>query len=648
MLILAYLGLLKDFLLTNPFLWFLLSASTTAVCSFLHLAGNRKHFSLEFLFSVALLYAGTIYWLNLGWLKLIYFPFVISMTFFYGWATIIPLSFLVAMVELKTFLAQKLPVEEVMFSASLILTSALSSVIFSKFRKDKDAAVAALKTIKETTKGTSPDTAMESLSGDDTISHYFASMIKTDAEIKELLLTIKHAVFADYVNFFIPKHGDYALRCSTGEKGEVIVNAKGISIIPMCIKEKKSFYCGAANEKRIEIGYIRKGEITSILIIPVMDGPSLVGVLTVDSSRYSVFNEPEKKTIQMFAAHLARILERERIYPRIKRDYNGLKILNEESSMLVSSLNMDVIAKKLCEGAKRIAASEAFLFIKKGREFELIHHTYRIPEGKTQYILEGTAVNFAVEERQPRYLSDATHYPIPIMPFKVEECHSFLAIPMFYENNLLGLFVMLSRKKGFLDVLQQELLRVMCNQAATSIANAKLHAEIEQMAITDGLTGLYNHRAFQEKLADELKRQKRSLESNALLLMDIDFFKKVNDTYGHPAGDLVLKGVAKIIRGTIRDIDIPARYGGEEFAVVLPQTDGKGAKNFAERLRKTVMHTSFSADGAALRVTLSIGIATSPADAKGKEELIEKSDQALYYVKHNGRNQTALWSDIGK
>ena len=112
----------------------------------------------------------------------------------------------------------------------------------------------------------------------------------------------------------------------------------------------------------------------------------------------------------------------------------------------------------------------------------------------------------------------------------------------------------------------------------------------------------------------------------------------------------MLKEVSKIIREAIRDIDIPARYGGEEFAAILPRTGSKGAMNIAERLRKAVLNTSFDIGHISpigpIKVTLSIGIATTPSDAKTKEELIEKADQALYYAKHNGRNRSALWSEI--
>ena len=196
------------------------------------------------------------------------------------------------------------------------------------------------------------------------------------------------------------------------------------------------------------------------------------------------------------------------------------------------------------------------------------------------------------------------------------------------------------------DAPRCDLLKVLGNQASTSMANARFHAEIERLAITDGLTGLFNHKQFQERLAQEFDRLGRFSEPLSLLLIDIDFFKKINDTYGHPAGDLVLKKVAGMVQKTVRNVDIPARYGGEEFAVVLVGTDEKGAMHMAERLRKTIMDKKFTSDGTPFSVTVSIGISTNTRDVKKKEELVDRADKALYTAKENGRNQCVFWRGI--
>jgi diguanylate cyclase (GGDEF)-like protein len=217
---------------------------------------------------------------------------------------------------------------------------------------------------------------------------------------------------------------------------------------------------------------------------------------------------------------------------------------------------------------------------------------------------------------------------------------------LLYEKDLLGIFALLSEKTNAFSPHQIELLKLLANQASTSIANARFHAEIERLAVTDGLTGLFNHRHFQERLAQEFNRLERFSDPISLLIIDIDHFKKVNDTYGHPVGDSVLKGIAEKIKKTIRNIDVPARYGGEEFAVILPGTDENGAMNMAERLRKAMGSTKFASEKGAFSVTVSTGVSTFTKEIKNKEELVETADKALYHAKRNGRNQSILWSAI--
>ena len=591
-----------------------------------------------------MLFAGLIFITNFFWLKFAYFLIIISVASVYPMRTVIILSLLTPCLGLRNFLLGENRVDEASFFFFFMVTAVFTAFVFGRLRRDKEKAVSSLDTIKDHALTIAHNSGMQSLSSDEIMSHYFASMLKTDEEIGELLNTIKHAVFADSATLFIPQGASFSVRCSTAEKGNIIITGKGV--IPRCIRDKKTFSSADVKETGLDLGYIKNGKVSSVIAVPVKDGMTTVGVLAVDSSRFQAFSETEKNTVEMFASHLVRILERERIYLMVKRDIFRLEILKEGSSNLVSSLDVAVIVKKLCEGAEKIASERVFFFLSGEDGFKLIYRTGVIAGGgMTAFDLKGTFIDMVVKNKQPIYMSDMTGYRNPVLPFKTDNVRSILVIPMLYKDKLLGLFVILSERKDSIDTFQIDMLKVMCNQASTSIANAQLHAEIEKMARTDGLTGLFNHRLFQEKLAEELMRLNRFSEPLSVLLTDIDYFKKVNDTYGHPVGDLVLKGVSRIIRETIRDIDIPARYGGEEFAVILPGTGGEGAKQIAERLRKTIMETSFAADGKTFKVTISVGLSTSPSDAIAKEELIEKADQALYHAKHHGRNRSVRWGD---
>ncbi len=560
---------------------------------------------------------------------------------------IIPLSILVPFNALGSFTITRENIAgEAAFSLFLILTSVVASFIFGILRSEKETAVGELEKIKAGARDRTQDTEMESLGSDELISHYFASKIKANEEIQELLHAIKHAVFADSAHFF-ESHGDtFSLRCSTDDKGKVIITGKGV--IANCLRERKPYFSGEINEKTIEVGYIKDIRIFSIIAIPVMEGSTPVGLLIVDTSRYHAFNEPEQKTVKMFSGQIAKILERERVYNIIKHDITALRIIKEFSSSLATSIHYDDVINKLCHYSQQAFSGNSFFFEYGVQGFQVKHFPNEISGGPKEIDFRGTLAGLAIENKHKEYVSDIKQFVMKVLPpqFRTEEARSVIAVPLFFEGGLIGVFGMLSKQKEFLDSRQISLVEVMCNQAATSIANAKMHAEIERMATTDGLTGLCNHRVFQQKLTEELKRSERHETPLSLLLTDIDFFKKVNDSYGHPVGDLVLKGVSKVLLQEIRDIDIAARYGGEEFVVILPGTDSVGARNIAERLRKAIMAETYSSDGRTLKVTTSIGIATVPSDARTKEELIEKADQALYHAKHNGRNQSVNWGRI--
>jgi diguanylate cyclase (GGDEF)-like protein len=188
---------------------------------------------------------------------------------------------------------------------------------------------------------------------------------------------------------------------------------------------------------------------------------------------------------------------------------------------------------------------------------------------------------------------------------------------------------------------EEELLEYLAGQAVVSIENAGLHEAVERQAVTDELTGLANVRAFTQILDMELERSRRFDTPVALVLLDIDDFKVVNDTHGHQQGDEVLAHVACVLRDLSRDLDVPARYGGEELAVVLSQTDADGAALLAERMRAAIESLEVPRVGGRgkVRVTASFGVASVPDSALDRPGLIAAADAALYRAKRAGKNR---------
>lgn len=181
------------------------------------------------------------------------------------------------------------------------------------------------------------------------------------------------------------------------------------------------------------------------------------------------------------------------------------------------------------------------------------------------------------------------------------------------------------------------------SQDAQAVEAARAAGEI------DSVTDLYNHRGFQKKLEDEVSRSRRYNRPLSLLMIDLDHFKSLNDTYGHPIGDAILREVSELIKLVLRTNDIPGRYGGEEFSVILPETSLEGAQNVAERLRNIILYHLFNLPGGHRAfISISVGVANIPIDARDKDGLIEMADQALYFAKQNGRNRVSLHSELLK
>ncbi len=220
-----------------------------------------------------------------------------------------------------------------------------------------------------------------------------------------------------------------------------------------------------------------------------------------------------------------------------------------------------------------------------------------------------------------------------------------LVIPVKVEHVGDMALLVASTSGEYADVLTDDILGALQNHIQSALTNAHKYDAIRRQVVTDHLTGLYNRRFFTNRAGEEIERSLRHQEPLSVLMVDIDHFKRFNDTYGHATGDRVLQTVARAMKNALRNADICSRHGGEEFAVLLPNTPGDAAYSVADRVRRTLSGTRYTGLGLPpeVNITISVGVATCPRDATVFDELMELADKALYRAKADGRDMVVLW-----
>jgi diguanylate cyclase (GGDEF)-like protein len=215
-----------------------------------------------------------------------------------------------------------------------------------------------------------------------------------------------------------------------------------------------------------------------------------------------------------------------------------------------------------------------------------------------------------------------------------------MCVPIKIKDQVIGVMEVVNKTTGEPFTKEDlDLLMRLVDQTAIAIERASLYQKMAELAITDDLTKLFNTRYLNRTMETEIQRSSRYNTSVSLIFMDIDYFKLVNDQYGHLVGSKVLVEIGQLLIKNLRSIDIVARYGGDEFVIVLPQTPPNAAKQIAERMRKIIEQNIFlKKEGYSLKITASFGVASYPESAKSKEELLRLADEAMYKVKYQTRN----------
>jgi diguanylate cyclase (GGDEF)-like protein len=395
--------------------------------------------------------------------------------------------------------------------------------------------------------------------------------------------------------------------------------------------------------------------VGAFLGVPVVEDGHLRGVLCLDRAAEQAFGTTERELLEEAAQQIVHTVRAERVFMAVERSKYEQERFFRASERLNSALGLHTVYETAFEAALEIVDFEVgavtlydedtqrhrIAAVHGERLAEFANHSYPDNAGLVAMAIKNRHYLPAGGELRDRsQVIFAKQVPLPGV-------ESLLVYPLIAGDRALGAFVLAGRRRGLFSAQRREMLGVIANQVAVSVQNGLMYQQMEDMATTDGLTGLANHRSFQDRFSEMLARAERAQKPVSLILTDIDHFKSVNDTYGHPVGDVVLKAVSKVLQDQARVVDVVARYGGEEFALVLEDTDADGALILAERIREQVCALTHQSDQGPFSCSMSLGIAAYPVDGGHKQLLVERADQSLYHAKEHGRNQSVCYRDLG-
>jgi len=354
---------------------------------------------------------------------------------------------------------------------------------------------------------------------------------------------------------------------------------------------------------------------------------------------------PDSRAPQAFVVEVFSELKQQTIQQRW-RDINAILRL----SMLAGvPMQLDATLSLLCDfGAEIAPYNSALVYFWDEAKDEVKLHATRGEAQIREHLRQGNIFNFWAAKYGRPLLVTRSHNLQADALLRAMRAESALVVPLLVSNRALGSLQLFSISPAAFSAEDAQLLWILTLLTETFLTRQYANEGLLALAFTDFLTGLKTRGYFEQQLELEVARSERKKNCFSLLMIDIDFFKHLNDRYGHHVGDQVLRDVSSVLMKDMREVDTVARYGGEEFVIILPETSGPGALQVAQRLRKSVEQARFFAGSphAAEKLTISIGVGVFDTDAQFKRDLIEAADAALYDAKSNGRNQVVLYSDL--
>ncbi len=416
-------------------------------------------------------------------------------------------------------------------------------------------------------------------------------------------------------------------------------------------------------------GRIFKNE-RSVMCVPLLVSKETVGVIYIGSQKSNTHNEEHLKSLKMISSFASPSIKTAILFEAEakKADDEAAKRIEVEAknaqlaelqnmgqrmgATLKTSTTIEVVSISL----KKMIAQAQSVILFTPDQTQSGGHALKAEFADTPY--EGYVNNLALRDdegllgkavtlKKTVLVQDTEMYEVQNL---LGSEHSVVVAPLISasedgpgkaegsEQEILGCLYVGAAKANALTEEHRNLIETVSYQTAIALKNARLYEQTQQQALTDGLTGLYTHRLFQEKLSKELEWAERHGQEVVLVMVDCDNFKTYNDTLGHPAGDALLKEVASLLKDKVRSTDIVCRYGGDEFALLLKQTRKDDALRMCERIREAFQ---LRFGGNEVQVTSSIGLACFPTDARTKKDLAKAADDALYVAKRGGRNMVA-------
>jgi diguanylate cyclase (GGDEF)-like protein len=385
--------------------------------------------------------------------------------------------------------------------------------------------------------------------------------------------------------------------------------------------------------------YIMSAQSTrSELAVPLMVRDQVVGVLDCQSQKLDFFDSDTIDLLTLFSTQASMALQNAHLYSLEQHRAAQLEAINAIAKQTTAVLDLKDLLVKVCSLVRQsFPGDHVSVLLRDDQELVLRAHEggLTLRGSDAEGLLIGDAIAWrCMATGRTVVENDVARVPQYLPMF--EQTRSKMCIPLISFGQTLGVLALDSAQANTFQLTDGQPLESVADICATAIQNVHYVDRVRQLAYIDGLTGMFNRRYFEMKIAEEMERSHRYGTSLAVIMLDIDHFKRLNDEFGHLLGDEVLRQVSSVFSQQLRKIDVVCRYGGEEFAVLLPQASAEQALNVAEKLRREVAGYRFP--GVPRAVTISAGASAHPIHGATRDEVVKAADAALYAAKQAGRN----------